>query len=198
MPAARSRSDRNALAWITTASGWLLAKWSAAPERFARLSQIARLTHWLDGLARTPIRSSRGRNDRNRCVGGAGGLRVRPTMVIGQYGARCCERTRTWKLTNYSPFCRIIDRNSITQGTRTAFRVYFRFIRERRIPGSRGFLVVCTVGSRRRAQKPLADDGVKATVRSSVTGRRSPRERAVLRSFELVGQAASRQGRRKQ
>jgi homoserine kinase type II len=42
-------SDRNALAWVTTPSGRLLAKWSVAPERFPRLSQIARLTHWLDG-----------------------------------------------------------------------------------------------------------------------------------------------------
>jgi len=42
-------SDRNALAWVTTPSGRLLAKWSVAPERFPRLSRIARLTHWLDG-----------------------------------------------------------------------------------------------------------------------------------------------------
>ena len=41
-------SDRNALAWVTTPSGRLLAKWSVAAERFPRLSQIARLTHWLD------------------------------------------------------------------------------------------------------------------------------------------------------
>lgn len=42
-------SDRNALAWLTTSSGELLAKWSVAPARFLRLSQIARLTRWLDG-----------------------------------------------------------------------------------------------------------------------------------------------------
>ena len=42
-------SDRNALAWATTPSGRLLAKWSVAPERFERLSRIARLTRWLDG-----------------------------------------------------------------------------------------------------------------------------------------------------
>jgi homoserine kinase type II len=42
-------SDRNALAWITTPAGRLLAKWSVAPERFTRLSQTARLTQWLDG-----------------------------------------------------------------------------------------------------------------------------------------------------
>ena len=42
-------SDRNALAWVTTPSGQLLAKWSVAPARFPRLSQIAQLTHWLDG-----------------------------------------------------------------------------------------------------------------------------------------------------
>lgn len=42
-------SDRNALAWITTPSGRLIAKWSIAPATFPRLAQIARLTHWLDG-----------------------------------------------------------------------------------------------------------------------------------------------------
>jgi homoserine kinase type II len=42
-------SGYNALAWATTPSGRLLAKWSVAPARFPRLSQIARLTHWLDG-----------------------------------------------------------------------------------------------------------------------------------------------------
>jgi homoserine kinase type II len=41
-------SDRSALAWLRTPSGQLLAKWSVTPERFPRLSQIARLTHWLD------------------------------------------------------------------------------------------------------------------------------------------------------
>jgi homoserine kinase type II len=42
-------SDRNALARLRTPSGQLLAKWSVTPERFPRLSQIARLTHWPDG-----------------------------------------------------------------------------------------------------------------------------------------------------
>lgn len=42
-------SDRNALAWVTTPCGELLLKWSVAPARFLRLSQIAQLTHWLDG-----------------------------------------------------------------------------------------------------------------------------------------------------
>ncbi|QOR72445.1 phosphotransferase [Ruania alkalisoli] len=42
-------SDHNALAWLTTASGSLIAKWSAAPELFPRLSRVARLTQWLDG-----------------------------------------------------------------------------------------------------------------------------------------------------
>lgn len=41
-------SDHNALAWVTTPSGRLLAKWSVAPERHARLAQVARLTHWLE------------------------------------------------------------------------------------------------------------------------------------------------------
>lgn len=40
-------SDQNALVWVTTPSGRLLAKWSVAPERFPRLREIARLTHWL-------------------------------------------------------------------------------------------------------------------------------------------------------
>jgi homoserine kinase type II len=42
-------SGHNALAWVTAPSGQLLAKWSVAPERFPRLSQIAQLTYWLDG-----------------------------------------------------------------------------------------------------------------------------------------------------
>jgi len=57
-------SDRNALAWVTTPSGRLLAKWSVAPERFPRLSQIARLTHWLDGKGlpvAAPVQSLDGR-----------------------------------------------------------------------------------------------------------------------------------------
>lgn len=41
-------SDRNALAWLTTRSGQLLAKWSVSPARFPRLRQIAQLTHWLE------------------------------------------------------------------------------------------------------------------------------------------------------
>jgi homoserine kinase type II len=41
-------SGRNALAWISTPAGRLLAKWSVAAEQFTRLSQIARLTQWLD------------------------------------------------------------------------------------------------------------------------------------------------------
>lgn len=49
-------SDRNALAWVTTPSGRLIAKWSVAPGRFPRLAQIARLTQWLDseGLPVSP------------------------------------------------------------------------------------------------------------------------------------------------
>jgi homoserine kinase type II len=53
-------SGHNALAWVTTPSGQLLAKWSVTPERFPRLSQIARLTHWLDGNGlpvSAPVRS---------------------------------------------------------------------------------------------------------------------------------------------
>ncbi len=42
-------SDRNALAWVGTPSGRMLAKWSVAPERFRRLAALARLTAWLDG-----------------------------------------------------------------------------------------------------------------------------------------------------
>jgi homoserine kinase type II len=40
-------SDRNALAWLASRSGRLVAKWSVAPERFHRLAQLARLTTWL-------------------------------------------------------------------------------------------------------------------------------------------------------
>ncbi|WP_251150978.1 phosphotransferase [Cellulosimicrobium sp. Marseille-Q4280] len=53
-------SDHNALAWVATPSGDRLAKWSVVPERFARLTQVARLTHWLhrEGLpVSAPVRS---------------------------------------------------------------------------------------------------------------------------------------------
>ncbi|HET6482041.1 MAG TPA: phosphotransferase, partial [Actinoplanes sp.] len=40
-------SDGNALAWVGTPSGRLLAKWSVAPDRFPRLAETARLTSWL-------------------------------------------------------------------------------------------------------------------------------------------------------
>jgi homoserine kinase type II len=40
-------SDRNALAWLASRSGRLVAKWSVAPERFHRLAELARLTTWL-------------------------------------------------------------------------------------------------------------------------------------------------------
>ncbi|GAB2822191.1 hypothetical protein GCM10027200_21950 [Lentzea nigeriaca] len=41
-------SDHNALAWVDTSSGRLLAKWSVVPWLFRRLAEIARLTQWLD------------------------------------------------------------------------------------------------------------------------------------------------------
>lgn len=41
-------SDCNALAWVKTGSGRMLAKWSVASERFPRLAALARLTAWLD------------------------------------------------------------------------------------------------------------------------------------------------------
>ncbi|MEU4428778.1 phosphotransferase [Actinoplanes sp. NPDC024001] len=40
-------SGGNALAWVGTPSGRLLAKWSVVPERFPRLAETARLTNWL-------------------------------------------------------------------------------------------------------------------------------------------------------
>lgn len=40
-------SDRNALVWVLCPDGPLIAKWSVDPERFKRLSAIARLTAWL-------------------------------------------------------------------------------------------------------------------------------------------------------
>jgi homoserine kinase type II len=42
-------SDRNALAWVGTPGGRMIAKWSVASERFPRLAALARLTVWLDG-----------------------------------------------------------------------------------------------------------------------------------------------------
>lgn len=41
-------SDHNALAWVATPSGRMLAKWSVVLERFPRLLEMARLTRWLD------------------------------------------------------------------------------------------------------------------------------------------------------
>lgn len=40
-------SDRNALAWLATRSGRMVAKWSVAPDRFHRLAELARMTTWL-------------------------------------------------------------------------------------------------------------------------------------------------------
>lgn len=40
-------SGHNALAWVGTPSGRLLAKWSVLPARFPRLAEMARLTGWL-------------------------------------------------------------------------------------------------------------------------------------------------------
>lgn len=42
-------SSGNALAWVDTPAGRLIAKWSVVPDRFPRLAAIARLTSWLDG-----------------------------------------------------------------------------------------------------------------------------------------------------
>lgn len=42
-------SDHNALAWVATPAGRLVAKWSVVAERFPRLREMARLTRWLDG-----------------------------------------------------------------------------------------------------------------------------------------------------
>jgi homoserine kinase type II len=42
-------SGGNALAWVRTPAGRLLAKWSVVPWRFPGLAQTARLTSWLDG-----------------------------------------------------------------------------------------------------------------------------------------------------
>lgn len=56
-------SDHNALAWLTTSAGDLLAKWSVAAERFERLSEIADLTWWLGeqgAPVSAPIRTTAG------------------------------------------------------------------------------------------------------------------------------------------
>lgn len=42
-------SDTNALVWLGTSAGPVVAKWSVAAERFPRLAALARLTAWLDG-----------------------------------------------------------------------------------------------------------------------------------------------------
>ncbi|GAA5018383.1 phosphotransferase enzyme family protein [Actinopolymorpha pittospori] len=56
-------SAGNALAWITTDAGPLIAKWSAVSKLHPRLTEVAALTAWLDdrGLpVSAPIASSRG------------------------------------------------------------------------------------------------------------------------------------------
>lgn len=56
-------SNSNALAWVGTSSGRMVAKWSIAPERFARLAALARLTGWLaeEGLpVSAPVPTSSG------------------------------------------------------------------------------------------------------------------------------------------
>src|SRR5207248_7577628 len=40
-------SARNALAWIDSGDGWLIAKWSVARPLFKQLGEVARLTAWL-------------------------------------------------------------------------------------------------------------------------------------------------------
>ena len=42
-------SGGNALAWVGTPAGRLLAKWSVVPGRFPRLAETARLTSWVHG-----------------------------------------------------------------------------------------------------------------------------------------------------
>ncbi|TDC35649.1 phosphotransferase [Micromonospora sp. KC213] len=42
-------SGGNALAWVSTPTGRLLAKWSVVPDRLPRLAETARLTNWLHG-----------------------------------------------------------------------------------------------------------------------------------------------------
>jgi len=42
-------SAHNALAWVGTSSGRMLAKWSVVPARFPRLAETARLAYWLGG-----------------------------------------------------------------------------------------------------------------------------------------------------
>lgn len=57
-------SDHNALAWVTTAGGRMLLKWSIAPERFERLAFAADLTTWLadrDLPVSAPVRTLDGR-----------------------------------------------------------------------------------------------------------------------------------------
>ena len=42
-------SDYNALGWVGTPSGRMLAKWSVLPLRFPHLLEMAKLTRWLYG-----------------------------------------------------------------------------------------------------------------------------------------------------
>ena len=77
-------SDRNALAWLGTPSGRLLAKWSVAPTRFPRLAALGRLTAWLSGR-RLPVWAPIGALDGRLQVEADGASMCLQHVVVGDH-----------------------------------------------------------------------------------------------------------------
>lgn len=67
-------SGRNAMAWIEADDRRLIAKWSAAPERFAHLTDAAELVGWLDEQ-RLPVAAPIAALDGRRLIEGSVGGR---------------------------------------------------------------------------------------------------------------------------
>ncbi|MCA5894166.1 phosphotransferase [Isoptericola sp. NEAU-Y5] len=75
-------SDHNALAWLTTSDGELVAKWSVARGRFARLSELADLTQWLAGRG-SPVSALVPTLDGSSSLEGSGALLVLQRVIEG-------------------------------------------------------------------------------------------------------------------
>ena len=77
-------SDHNALAWLATSSGMLVAKWSVDPERFARLSALADLTQWLTARG-APVSALTPALDGRACAEPEGALLVLQRVIEGNH-----------------------------------------------------------------------------------------------------------------
>jgi homoserine kinase type II len=73
-------SSGNALAWVGTPGGPLIAKWSVVPWLFSRLAEVARLTDWLDRRGLPVSAPVPARDDRLRVE--TGGVSIGVQRVI--------------------------------------------------------------------------------------------------------------------